>query len=361
MSMRQRKWLVALGIIAILAAEFYWGGSDQPPKGSDATSVAPAGAVEQTPAADVAEASSNAGADAGAAADAATPEQQPAVQAPAVSQSAAGDVQQHDSPDKTADSKQPLQSTQPSEQKQPTKPAAVADSQTKGAGNEGSPSTSSPSANKPVSSKPASSKSSSNQPASDAPSTSSPAVVSKPPAKSVEKGTTTGKKEPYLTDKVPAGKPAPVEWQDAKVDKKQPLTVTLSVSCKTILDQLDKFNSDKLEVLPEDGVIFAEQKVSFYEGESVFDVLLREMKKHKIHMEFEMTPLYNSNYVEGIHNIYEFDCGELSGWMYRVNGWFPNYGASRYKLGDGDVIEWLYTCDLGRDLGGAQTTAGGDR
>ena len=37
--------------------------------------------------------------------------------------------------------------------------------------------------------------------------------------------------------------------------------------------------------------------------------------------------------------------------MYKVNGWFPNYGCSRYSVQDGDVIEWVYTCDLGRDVG----------
>ena len=57
-------------------------------------------------------------------------------------------------------------------------------------------------------------------------------------------------------------------------------------------------------------------------------------------MEFEDTPMYNSAYIEGINNLYEFDCGELSGWMYKVNGWFPNYGCSRYQLKEGDTIEW---------------------
>ncbi|QHT63792.1 DUF4430 domain-containing protein [Paenibacillus lycopersici] len=165
-------------------------------------------------------------------------------------------------------------------------------------------------------------------------------------------------KDKYQTEPVPAGKPAPSEPQQADINKKKALTATLFVSCQTILDRLDDFDPDKLEVLPKDGIIFARQTVTFYEGESVFDVLLREMKKRKIHMEFEMTPLYNSNYIEGIHNIYEFDCGELSGWMYRVNDWFPNYGASRYKLKDGDAIEWLYTCDLGRDIGGGQAGSG---
>ena len=63
---------------------------------------------------------------------------------------------------------------------------------------------------------------------------------------------------------------------------------------------------------------------SFYEGETVFHVLLRETKKNKIHFEFVNTPVYNSAYIEGIGNLYEFDCGELSGWMYCVNGWYPN-------------------------------------
>ncbi|WP_235947137.1 DUF4430 domain-containing protein [Paenibacillus glycinis] len=170
-----------------------------------------------------------------------------------------------------------------------------------------------------------------------------------------------GKKDQYQTDPVPAGKPKPVEWQDVEVDKKKVLTATLSVSCKTILDNLDQLDKDKLEVLPADGVIYRSQKVSFYEGESVFDVLLREMKKNKIQMEFEMTPLYNSNYIEGIHNLYEFDCGELSGWMYKVNGWFPNYGSSRYLLKDGDVVDWVYTCDLGRDVGDNQAAGGSDK
>ncbi|CAM3260627.1 DUF4430 domain-containing protein [Paenibacillus lupini] len=182
-----------------------------------------------------------------------------------------------------------------------------------------------------------------------------PTSTAKPPAASPDEN-----KDKYQTDPVPLGKPKPVEPQDTIIDKKKALTVTLSVSTATILNNLNSFNKDKLEVLPKDGVIYKAQKVTLYEGESVFDVLLREMKKNKIHMEFEMTPIYNSNYIEGINNIYEFDCGELSGWMYKVNGWFPNYGASRYALKDGDVVEWVYTCDLGRDVGGYVAGAGGN-
>lgn len=131
------------------------------------------------------------------------------------------------------------------------------------------------------------------------------------------------------------------------------LFCVLSVSCETILDHTDSFNPDKLEILPSDGILFPAQTVQFYQGETVFNVLQREMKKNKIHMEFTSVPLYNSNYIEGIGNIYEFDCGELSGWVYRVNGQFPGTGASQYTLEDGDTVEWLYTCDRSKDLGGS--------
>ena len=158
-------------------------------------------------------------------------------------------------------------------------------------------------------------------------------------------------KDQYLTDPVPEGKPIPVEPQHAVVTDKQ-LTCTLTITCKTILDNLEDLDPEKIELVPEDGVILAKKTVTFYEGENVFQLLRRETKMNKIHMEFEETPIYNSAYIEGIHNLYEFDCGELSGWMYSVNGWYPNYGCSRYQLKEGDQVEWIYTCDLGRDIGG---------
>lgn len=156
----------------------------------------------------------------------------------------------------------------------------------------------------------------------------------------------------YQTAEIPEGKPSPVEPQKTDVNKKEIYTCTISITCSTILDNMDKFDQSKLEVLPEKGIISAVEEVEFYEGESVFDVLLRATKDKGIHMEFVSTPIYNSNYIEGINNIYEFDCGELSGWMYKVNDWFPNYGSSRYQLKNKDKIEWVYTCDLGRDIGG---------
>ena len=167
-----------------------------------------------------------------------------------------------------------------------------------------------------------------------------------------------GEKDKYLTDPIPEGKPKPVEPEDTEVNKSKSYTCTFSIECSTILNNLDMLDPDKLEMVPSGGVILKKTTVTFYEGESVFDVLQRICKEKGIHMEAEWTPIYNSAYVEGIHNLYEFDCGALSGWMYKVNGWYPNYGSSRYQLKDGDVVEWRYTCDLGNDVGGGYAVGG---
>lgn len=187
----------------------------------------------------------------------------------------------------------------------------------------------------------------------DTPENKPPAAETKPkPAEDggMEINPETGK-DAYQTDPVPEGRPVPVEPQDVVVTD-EAMTCTISISCKTILDHMDWLDAEKTGVVPEDGWLLEATDVTFYEGESVFNVLQRTCKQQKIHMEFENVPLYNSAYVEGIGNLYEFDCGELSGWMYEVNGWFPNYGCSRYQLKDGDVINWVYTCDLGKDVGG---------
>lgn len=132
-------------------------------------------------------------------------------------------------------------------------------------------------------------------------------------------------------------------------------TCTLSVECGSILNHLDDLTAGKESLVPADGVILPATSVSFSDGDTVFDVLKKTMRQEGILFEFETTPLYSGVYIEGIANLYEFDCGPLSGWMYAVNGVFPNYGCGSCKVKDGDKIRWIYTCDLGRDIGGSDS------
>lgn len=134
--------------------------------------------------------------------------------------------------------------------------------------------------------------------------------------------------------------------------KEKANTCLISVSCDTILKRPELLAEEKRELLPTDGKILDAREVTFEEGESAFDILLRVLKEEKIHIEFMETPLYDSVYIEGIGNIYEMDCGKLSGWMYKVNGNFLQVSSSEYQPKSGDEIEWVYTCDAGKDIGG---------
>ena len=132
-------------------------------------------------------------------------------------------------------------------------------------------------------------------------------------------------------------------------------TVTISIRCDTILDnwnQLDKqLRSEKY--VPSDGVILKESTYVLRPGDTVYDILNRACRYNKIQMEYQGADYnsYGSVYIRGIHYLYEFSCGPLSGWQFQVNGKFPGVGCSNYKLEDKDRIEWIYTCDLGRDIG----------
>ncbi|MCL1828819.1 MAG: DUF4430 domain-containing protein [Oscillospiraceae bacterium] len=171
-------------------------------------------------------------------------------------------------------------------------------------------------------------------------------------------GTPSPTPEPASEAPEPSGPPAPAEEQDAAAGDGS-FSVTLTVRCDTLLNNMSLLNKEKHELVPEDGLIIPPTTVTVSEGESAFDVLLRTTKQAGIHMAFRSTPIYGSAYIEAVNNLYEFDAGELSGWMYKVNDSYPDYGCSLYLLEPNDVAEWAYTCDLGRDLPGASRAVPG--
>ena len=129
------------------------------------------------------------------------------------------------------------------------------------------------------------------------------------------------------------------------------LTCTLEIRCDTLLGNLDKLTEGKAALVPEDGILLPVTEVEFTGGNSVFDVFRQTLKNQKIHFEYVDASAYDSVYIEGIGNLYEFDCGPQSGWMYSVNGTYPGLGCSGYTLADGDRIVFSYTLNLGADLG----------
>lgn len=168
------------------------------------------------------------------------------------------------------------------------------------------------------------------------------------------KTTTTRRMETSPAD-LPAVNPTPTEPQK--------LRCTISIDCSTILNNKDKLKNGKELFVPADGKILKTVTVEFEQGETVFDILKRVCANNHcsgncqycqssgIQLEYSYSGSYGNYYIEGIHQIYEKDCGSKSGWMFKVNGVFPNVGCSSYTVKNGDKIEWLYTCDLGEDIG----------
>ncbi|MGO5549774.1 DUF4430 domain-containing protein [Lachnospiraceae bacterium LCP19S3_B12] len=132
-------------------------------------------------------------------------------------------------------------------------------------------------------------------------------------------------------------------------------TVTISIRCDTVLDNWNKLDEQLRDekYIPSDGVILPETTYVLRPGDTAFDVLQRACQYNQIQMEYQGAELsvYNSIYIKGIHYLYEFSCGELSGWMFRINGDYATRGCDSITLQDGDKVEWIYTCDLGRDIG----------
>lgn len=184
-----------------------------------------------------------------------------------------------------------------------------------------------------------------------------PAEVAAQPAGSAEAGGSAAGAEADQGDAAPTGGTAvrteAVEsgqssGQGASREPEQ-LTCTISIDCATVLDHMDRLDEAKRGLIPANGVILAETTMQISEGDTVFDVLVAATQG-RIHMEHQYFPAYGAEYVEGINNLYEFDCGDGSGWMVFVDGERLPVGASSWELHGGERIQWRYTCDLGYDL-----------
>ena len=98
------------------------------------------------------------------------------------------------------------------------------------------------------------------------------------------------------------------------------------------------------------GVVLPSEQFEILADETAFDFLKRVTTQKQISLNYRHTSM--GYYVVGIAGINEFDRGPLSGWMYRVNGIFPTVSADSYQLAPGDIVQWVYTEDLGEDVGG---------
>lgn len=122
--------------------------------------------------------------------------------------------------------------------------------------------------------------------------------------------------------------------QSETTKKEEEKRCSIVISCQTVLQNKDKLQSNYQ--VPSGGRIYS-NNVKIQKGDTVMDIL----KRTGVSIDT------SKGYVQGIDGLYEFDCGKNSGWMYKVNGSFPNTSADNYTVEDGDSIQWLYTCKRG--------------
>lgn len=122
------------------------------------------------------------------------------------------------------------------------------------------------------------------------------------------------------------------------------LTCTITIRCDSLRKHWDSL-SDKVKAkMPENGLFLKKTTVNITASDTVYSILQKVCKAKNIALDAEYSTMFSTEYIRGIGYLYEKEAGDMSGWLYRVNGKLPNYGASNYSVKAGDHIEWLYTC-----------------
>ena len=143
----------------------------------------------------------------------------------------------------------------------------------------------------------------------------------------------------YTTD----FKTAETYYTVSNTEKANPIgTVTLSVRCDTLIGKAES------EYIPADGVILENASFPIEEGDTVYNILTEAARAHS--MQMDASGPEGMIYITGINYLYEHQFGDLSGWLYFVNGESHSVGCDQYFLKDGDNIEWFYTLAMGEDL-----------
>ena len=124
-------------------------------------------------------------------------------------------------------------------------------------------------------------------------------------------------------------------------------TATLTVSCENLLGD-SRADPSLLAAVPADGLLIPPAAVEVLEGDPAFSLLERVCAERGLALEAQRG--IGSVYVQGIGGVREFDCGPLSGWLFRINGEIRSTDSGSVVLQDGDILEFLYTCELGEDI-----------
>lgn len=102
------------------------------------------------------------------------------------------------------------------------------------------------------------------------------------------------------------------------------------------------------DVLQNDGMLIKNATLTVAKGTAVSGIF-ELLRVYDIAVVSEQGPV--GTFVTSIQGLENGTCGASSGWLFRINGEFPSEGVDSVELHDGDVVEWVFSCDGGADAG----------
>lgn len=110
-------------------------------------------------------------------------------------------------------------------------------------------------------------------------------------------------------------------------------------------------NSVTVEVLGPGGTttLMPATTVSINDDSTVLSASIDSFKENQI--AFQTGGSGAGMYITSIAGLAQQSSGPLSGWLYKVNDAFIDSSPATYKVNSGDRITWVYTTDLGKDVG----------
>lgn len=154
-----------------------------------------------------------------------------------------------------------------------------------------------------------------------------PAVSSREAQVSSQPSVSSGGGSPQVSSAPSESQPEP---------EPETITVTISVLCPLAVGNP---NLNPGISLPSDGVMVSGLSLELAPGQTAFDAL----KQTGLPLDYSGSPSRKNVYLRGINGLYERDCGPSSGWVFSVNGTYPNTSCSKITLNDGDTVSFQFT------------------
>ena len=130
--------------------------------------------------------------------------------------------------------------------------------------------------------------------------------------------------------------------------KEEGIKTTVSIDVSKIFDHEADLNKDKADFVPEDGMILKKVTVVIGKDSNALDQLREACEDNDV--QIEVSESQYGKFVDGLGQIYSGDCGEWSGWMFKVNGKWAELGADATVLNENDEVEWVFVCDYNTDM-----------